>query len=151
VSIVTSEKRSDPASLTPTRLSSARRRACSSSEREGLHEVVVGSGVEPGDAVADGVSRREHEHRRLVVGRADAAADLEPVDVRHQHVEDYGVGRVRGEALQRLETVLGKLDLVPLDAQGALERRADGGLVVDHEDTHARSVPGKPERALRGA
>ena len=41
-------------------------------EREGLGEIVVGTGVEPLDPVLDRVARCEHQHRRPNVARAQS-------------------------------------------------------------------------------
>ena len=113
-------------------------------ERERLHEVVVGARVEPRHAVADGVARGQHQHGRVVVGGAEPAADLQPVEVRHQHVQHHGVGRVKRQAVERLGAVGRELDVVALQPEGPLERRADGRLVVDDENTHGESVPAEP-------
>ena len=66
-------------------------------QRERLDEVVVGAGVEPVDAVVDRVARGQHQHRRAVAGRAQPAADLEPVEPRHRDVEHDRVDRRRRE------------------------------------------------------
>ena len=65
-------------------------------EGERLREVVVGAGVQARDAVLDAVPRREHEDRRPPVRRAQAPADLEPVDVGEHHVEQDHVVVVLG-------------------------------------------------------
>ena len=105
-------------------------------ERERLDEVVVGAGVEPLHAVRDGVARGEHQHGRAVAGGPQAAADLEPVGLGHQDVEDDRVGRLVGERVERLAAVGGELDAVAVHPQRAVERVADARLVVDHEDSH---------------
>ena len=105
-------------------------------ERERLDQVVVRAGVEPAHAVGHRVARGEHQHRRAVAGGAQAAADLEPVDVRHQHVEHQRVGRRGGDRVERRAAVLGQLGAVAVEPQRAVDRLADRGLVVDHEDAH---------------
>ena len=47
-------------------------------QREGLDQVVVGAGIEPRDAVVDGVARRQDEHGRVVADAAHAPADVRP-------------------------------------------------------------------------
>ena len=108
-------------------------------ERERLDEVVVGAGVEPLHAVRDRVARGEHQHRRAVAGGAQPAADLEPVGLGHQDVEDDRVRRLVGERVERLAAVGGELHPVAVHPQRAIERVADPGLVVHHEDAHARN------------
>ena len=90
-------------------------------ERERLDEVVVGARVQSGDAVRDGVARGEHEHGRVVAGRAQPAADLQPVRLGHQHVEDDRVRRLVGERVERRAAVGGELDLVPVHPQRTVQ------------------------------
>ena len=66
-------------------------------ERERLDQVVVGAGVEPGDAVVDLVAGGQHQDRRRVPLAAERAAGLEPVHDRHQHVEHDRVDAAAGE------------------------------------------------------
>ena len=56
-------------------------------ERERLGEIVVGAGVEPVDAVGHLRPRGEHQHGRPDAVRAQAAADVEPVEVGEHRVE----------------------------------------------------------------
>ena len=112
-------------------------------ERERLDQVVVGAGVEALHAVRDGVAGGEHQHRRAVAGRPQAPADLEPVGLGHQDVEDDRVRRLVGERVERLAAVGGELHAVAVHPQRAIERVADGGLVVDHEDSHTGNPQGK--------
>ena len=51
-------------------------------ERERLDEVVVGAGVEPGDAVGDLVASGQHQHRRVIAAVAQDPAHREPVGTR---------------------------------------------------------------------
>ena len=57
-------------------------------QRERLDEVVVGAGVQAGDAVVDLAARGEHQHRRAVAALAQAPAHLQAVDAGHRDVED---------------------------------------------------------------
>ena len=105
---------------------------------ERLDQVVVGAGIEAGDAVVDRVARGEHEDRRAVAGLAHAPAHLEAVDVRHGDVEHDGVDLLAGDAVERLAAVLGEGHVVALEGQRPLHRRAQRRLVVDHQDSHRR-------------
>ena len=111
-------------------------------QREGLDQVVVGAGVEALDAVVDRVARGEHEHRGAVAGLAHAPADLEAVDAGHAHVEDDGVGRRGGQAVERRGAICGELHVVALERKRPLERGPHGRLVVDDQDPHFRSIGG---------
>ena len=86
-------------SRSAVRRSSARSRARSSASAKGFGEVVVRAGVQAGDPAVDLGARGEHEHRNRVSGAPQAPADLEPVDARHEHVEDR-----RRRAGRRLES-----------------------------------------------
>jgi hypothetical protein len=72
-----------------------------------------------------------------------APADLEAVDVRHQHVEHHDVGRRERQAVERAAAVLGHLDLV-VEPQRPFERRPHRGLVVDDQDARHRRIVGVP-------
>src|SRR5207248_10547663 len=84
------------------------------------------------------------------------AGGFEPVDVRHQHVED---NRIRlnladVESVQRFGAVGGELDLVALEGKRAPQRLAYGCFVIDDEDlcaVHVRIVAGKIESELRAS
>ena len=119
-------------------------------ERERLHQVVVGAGVQPAHPVGHRIAGGEDEHRRTIAGRPQPPADLEAVDSRHQHVQDERVGRPRGQRVERLRAVAGQLGLVALQPQRAVDRLAHRRLVVDHEDAHGPSVPSEAESRIRG-
>ena len=112
-------------------------------QRERLDEVVVRAGVEAAHAVGDRVARCQHENRRAVAGGAHPAADLEPVDVRHQQIEHEHVGRRGCDHVERRAPVRGERHVVSVQPQGAVDGIAHGGLVVDHEDAH-RDSDGPP-------
>ena len=71
---------------------------------------------------------------------AQAAADLEPVELRQHHVEHDEVERLLGEAVERLAAVDGLHDLVAVLAQRIGQQRLDRLLVVDEQDAWGRSA-----------
>ena len=87
--------------------------------REGLDQIVVGAGLETGDAVGDRVARGEHEDRAAQTVGAQAPADREPVEARHGHVEHDEVGRRGLGGGQRGAAVGDVLDLEALGGQAA--------------------------------
>ena len=113
-------------------------------KRERLREVVVGSRIEPGDAVVDLCTRGQHQHRNGIPTGTKSSAHLETVDSWHEDVEDDGVS-LRGatETFERRLAVSGELDLVPLEVEGTLQRLADSAFVIDDQDLHG------PHCALR--
>ncbi len=82
---------------------------------ERLDQVVVGAGVEPRHPIVDGIARGEHQHRRAVAGVAQPAADLEPVDPGHRHVEHHRVVAHLRHAVERLAAVGGERDVVAVE------------------------------------
>ena len=108
---------------------------------ERLHEVVVGPGLEPGDAIRDLVARGQHQDRELAAVGPQPPRQLEPVEPRHQDVDDREVDRVRVRAQlqQRLLAVDGQLDVVSLHGKRAAQRVAHGLLVIDNQDRHPRN------------
>jgi hypothetical protein len=113
-----------------------RARARAAPQRERLWQVVVGACREPGDAIAELVARDEHQHGRSVADVAHAPAHLEAVEPGHQDVEEHRVGGRGGLAAHGLAPVAGERDLESVEAQDALERLTDSGLVVDDQDAH---------------
>ena len=113
-------------------------------ERERLDQVVVGTGVEPRHAVADGVAGGQHQDRRAVAGRPQAPAHLEAVDAGISTSSMTASGARSETRLERLGPVGRELDVVALQPQGPLERRANGRLVVHDENAHGESVPAEP-------
>jgi hypothetical protein len=87
-------------------------------------------------ARVDLVASGEHQDRRPVARPAQPAGRLEPVDVRHQHVEHDRVrlDGARVEPVQGFGAVGGELNLVPLECKRAPQRLADRRFVVDDED-----------------
>src|SRR4051812_42039454 len=106
-------------------------------EVERLDQVVVGAGVEPLDARVDRVARGEHQDRHVAVG-AQAAGDLDAVDLGQPQVEHDGVGLEHRGLVERLAAVGGEADVVALAAQRPAYDVADVGVVLD--DQHSCPV-----------
>jgi hypothetical protein len=104
--------------------------------RERLDQVVVCAGLQSRHAVGDGVACGQHENRDAVAGGADAAADLEPVDLGHEQIEHDRVRRALGELVERLLAVRRQLDLVAVHAKRTVQCVAYRRLVVDYKDAH---------------
>ena len=101
-------------------------------EREGLRQVIVSTSIKTCDPVGNSVARSQHEHRPVVPGRTQGTAHTEAVKFGHHHVEDGQIRLLGTDHVQRLFPILGQAYLVPVEAEGALERIADGLLVVSH-------------------
>ena len=105
---------------------------------ERLDEVVVGPGVEPDDAVVDGVAGGQHQDREVASLAPDPAGDFEPGDVRQADVEDDDVDPVLAEGdVEAGLAVGGDLDVVAVLLEQAGERSTEALVVLDEEDLHA--------------
>ena len=109
-------------------------------ERERLQQVVVGAGIEPGDAILDRIARREHQHRRPDAPLAQSPAHLDPVEAgQHQVEHDRVVLRGRPQR-ERIVARPRDVDSVPLLDEAAAQQARHLELVLDHEYSHARIV-----------
>jgi len=105
-------------------------------EGERLDQVVIGTDIEPADAVLYRVPRREHQHWCPALSGAELGAEAEPIavgqrDIEHQNV----VGRLRGEpasVLDRARSVHG----VPIATQASRKQLAEASVVLQEQDLH---------------
>ncbi len=67
---------------------------------EGLGEIVVRAAVKPGHPVIDLCFRSEEQDGGAVTFRAHPSEHLDPVELRHHHVEDHAVVVFRGKIIQ---------------------------------------------------
>jgi len=100
---------------------------------EGFHQVVVGAGVEPFDAVHRSTACGEHQDGQVPI-RAQLPAHLEPVDAGHHEIEDDKVGPARANLFERLGAAERDIDVVAFRTEDALDGRGNHRVVVDHED-----------------
>ena len=109
-------------------------------ELERLDEVVVGAGVQAGDAVAERVARGEHDHRRRVLARAQRAQHVEAaaplLRVGQAEVEQHEVEALRRERRVRGPRVVDPVDRIALVAQGLAQAVADHAVVFDQQQSH---------------
>ena len=108
---------------------------------EGLHEVVVGPVVKPGDPVVDAAARRQHQDprlRRAVRARlgADRTADLPASDCGKVQVEADQVVRVDPSLEERLVARVREVDGIPLAAEARGDRVGQVLLVLDDKHAH---------------
>jgi len=108
------------------------------------------TGVETGDSVVHLVAGRQHQHRRVVALRSEPTTHAQPVGVRHRHVEQKQVGGALGVELERASPIACGHDLVALEGEDPLERRADSTVVFgDQDPVHARTFPRLGEKSVR--
>jgi len=111
-------------------------------EAERLGQVVIGTGVEPFDAVGNGASRSEEEDGHPAACRPKAPAHGKAIEIRQHHVEEHRVvGLLAGEPQPTLASHL-DVDDVALLLKAAAEEGGHVEVVFDDEDSHrARNVP----------
>ena len=108
-------------------------------ERERLDEVVVGTGVEARDAVADRVAGGQHQDRRAVAPLAHPPADGQAVEAWHRDVEHDRVEVSARELVQRFSAVCGAFHVIALDDERAPQRAGECWVVV-----HDQELVGSP-------
>jgi hypothetical protein len=97
-------------------------------EVEGLGEVIVGAGIEPGHAVVHRGAGGEHEDGRAETGGAQFAADGVAVLHRQHHVQNHQVVLVHGGVVDGLLAVGRDVDGVGLFAQTSGDERSPRGI-----------------------
>ncbi len=116
-------------------------------EVERLDEIVVGAGVESGDAVTHRVACRHHQDRKVELAGTQALEDFEPVAPGQSEVEqDEAIGRRRDGGLRR-HAVAHPVDRVSLTCEPADHAFADHRVVLDQQDAHFRRPPFAPSVA----
>lgn len=105
-------------------------------EEEGLHEIVVRTGVQPGDPILDAVTSRQHEHGRPDASFAQPPADLDAIEPGQHQIEHHGVVLDRSSHSEC--TVSGSLDVdcVPFLHEAAREQARHLELVLGDQDPH---------------
>src|SRR2546421_9043881 len=93
-------------------------------ERKRLRDVVVPSRVEACDAVDEGISSGEEEHRRLDAARAKCLTDVATVGVRQAEVDDEHIRWIGGDPREHLTARADGVDVEPLLTQAAAEDAA---------------------------
>ena len=103
---------------------------------ERLRDVVVGTELEPHDAIDRLLARGQHDDgqaRRSLVP-LQPPADLDAVHVREHEVEENQIERLGRDLLQRLHAVLREHDPISRSLERAVEQAPQIGLVLDDQD-----------------
>lgn len=117
---------------------------------EGLHDVVVGPGLQDGDHLRLLVAGRRHDDG-YVADRAEHTQHLGPVDVREPQVEHDEVGPAGDRRVEPRHAGGRRRDGVPLVAQGAHEGAAQLWIVLhDEKMGHTTTVVRGFGRPLTG-
>ena len=103
-------------------------------QRERLDEIIVGTGVQAGDAVIDRVARGQHQDRATITACTQSPADLQSGNSRHRHVEHHRVEALLRQNIERSDAIASQLDDVALEREGARKRLLHCRLVVDDKN-----------------
>jgi hypothetical protein len=106
-------------------------------ERERLGEVVVGAGVQAGDAIGDLAAGGQHEHRDPVPGSPQPLADGDTVQAGQHHVEHDRVETAGRRGVQPVGSGVPGLGVVAGLGQAAGEQPGEAPLVLHHQYAHA--------------
>ena len=102
---------------------------------ERLLEKVGGAAPRALDGGGDVAVARDHQNRRRSLARDDPVQGLEAVHPGHLDVEQHGRGRGAVEIGKRRAAVSHRRHLVALVLEDHAEGVADGGFVVDDQDS----------------
>ncbi len=101
---------------------------------EWLDHVVVAAGCESAYSVVGRVPCREEDDRGTRAAVSKALQDLEPVELRHHHVEHDEIGSSVSRQFQAGATIVGPHRVHTSELEGGLDEKPDVLLVVHHED-----------------
>ena len=103
---------------------------------EGLEDVVIGAGVQSGDAVVQGVAGGDDEHRQGGGLAADAAQYLQAVAAGQAEVQQDEVVVLGAQGREGAVAILHPVGCPGGIVQGAVDGVADHGVIFDEEDAH---------------
>ncbi len=105
--------------------------------RDRLGEKVIGTGLQTRDPVRRLIERRHHHDGNVVRRRIalELAADFEPVETRHHHVEQHDVAFGAFAGRQRLGAAIGGRHVEILGGQPRLEQLHVRGNIVNDKDS----------------
>ena len=105
-------------------------------EREGLTQVIVGPGIEAADAILHLIAGREHEHGGAEAGRAQAPADLQPIQVGQTEVQKDQIVAPAQRRRQARLALRRDIHHMPVSLQGAPQQPTEPLLILHHQDVH---------------
>ncbi|MNL49185.1 hypothetical protein D3C87_1720970 [compost metagenome] len=100
-------------------------------EGEGLDQVVVGPGVQPGYPVIDRPQGRQHQHGRLEPRRAHGLNNFQTRQAGHHSVRDNGVIGAVNRHVQARVAILGFVNRMALLPQALRHKGASAAVVVN--------------------
>ena len=105
-------------------------------KREGLHQVVVGSAIQPGNPIFQRVTRRKDEHRSLDASLAQGPQNLKPIAAGKHQVQKNDVERLRIQPKEGALTSALDHHVVPLPLETLSQGIGNFLFVFDNKHTH---------------
>src|SRR5471032_1147457 len=101
-----------------------------------FQHIVVGAGIEAGDALLLGVARRRHQHRRELLARAHRAQHLQAILARQAQVQQHQIVGLGLQGRIGHRAVLDPVDGVVLGPEQVEHHFADHRVVFHQQQSH---------------
>ncbi len=109
-------------------------------EGEGLDQIVVGTALQPLDAIGDPADRGQHQDRGRIAGRAHRLHQRQPVEAGQHTVDHDRIEPAAGRLEQPVAAVLAHRDLVPGLAKPLRHEGAGVGIILDDQYPHRPTI-----------
>ena len=115
---------------------------------DGLDQIVVGAGVEPGDPLLDAVARSEDQDRQCQAAGAPANQPFHAIASRQPEIKHDRVERGVRQCGIRRAAVAEPVDRMGKLTQTGCQRVAEKGVIFDNQQSHGPVFIGRGRRSL---
>ncbi len=103
---------------------------------EGLDEIVIGPGIEPGDARGRRIACAQDENRHVVLAGAQALQHFDAIDARKAQIQNDEIVHAAGRLFERIGAGPHPVDRIAFVAQAFLHSTPNQAIVFDEEQAH---------------
>src|SRR5262245_15182735 len=117
--------------------------------REGLDEIVIGTGIEALDTIPDAVACGQHQNRQPTACAANGFYELQAVAIGQAEIED---DRIVGHTLDMSGRVVKAGSFIDAEAailNGCAHVAPQAGVVLDNKYPHAELLSSSPKTTLK--
>jgi len=100
---------------------------------EGLDQVIIGTGIQAGDALGGAVAGGEDQHRQVVLLGAQLLQQVQAIEARQAEVEQQQIEAFRAQGMQGRNAILQPIQGVAFNAQCHANPLAKGTIIFDKE------------------